>query len=93
MAAADCQLVLFTTGRGTPFGSFVPTVKVATNNELYNNKKHWMDFNAGPLLETPMSEVLEQFIDYIIAVASGQKTRNEQNEVRELAIFKTGVTL
>lgn len=93
LAAADCQLVLFTTGRGTPFGSFVPTVKVATNNELYNNKKHWMDFNAGPLLETPMSEVLEQFIDYIIAVASGQKTRNEQNEVRELAIFKTGVTL
>jgi len=93
LAAADCQLVLFTTGRGTPFGSFVPTVKVATNNELYNNKKHWMDFNAGPLLETPMSEVLEEFIEYIIAVASGQKTRNEQNEVRELAIFKTGVTL
>lgn len=93
LAAADCQLVLFTTGRGTPFGSFVPTVKVATNNELYENKKHWMDFNAGPLLETPMDEVLEQFIDYIIAVASGQKTRNEQNEVRELAIFKTGVTL
>lgn len=93
LAAADCQLVLFTTGRGTPFGSFVPTVKVATNNELYENKKHWMDFNAGPLLETPMEEVLEQFIDYIIAVASGQKTRNEQNEVRELAIFKTGVTL
>lgn len=93
LAAADCQLVLFTTGRGTPFGSFVPTVKVATNNELYENKKHWMDFNAGPLLETPMDEVLEQFIEYIIAVASGQKTRNEQNEVRELAIFKTGVTL
>lgn len=93
LAAADCQLVLFTTGRGTPFGSFVPTVKVATNNELYANKQHWMDFNAGPLLETPMDEVLEQFIDYLIAVASGQKTRNEQNEVRELAIFKTGVTL
>lgn len=93
LGAADCQLVLFTTGRGTPFGSFVPTVKVATNNELYANKKHWMDFNAGPLLETPMEEVLEQFIEYIIAVASGQPTRNEQNDVRELAIFKTGVTL
>ncbi|WP_044479492.1 UxaA family hydrolase [Paenibacillus antibioticophila] len=93
LGAADCQLVLFTTGRGTPFGSFVPTVKVATNNELYENKKHWMDFNAGPLLETPMEEVLEQFIEYIIAVASGQPTRNEQNDVRELAIFKTGVTL
>ncbi len=93
LAASDCQLVLFTTGRGTPFGSFVPTVKVATNNELFAKKGHWMDFNAGPLLEVPMAEVLEEFISYIIAVASGQKTRNEQNEVRELAIFKTGVTL
>ncbi|RRJ67011.1 altronate dehydratase [Paenibacillus oralis] len=93
LAAADCQLVLFTTGRGTPFGSFVPTVKVATNNELFARKGHWMDFNAGPLLEKPMEEVLEEFIAYVIAVASGQKTRNEQNEVRELAIFKTGVTL
>ncbi|WP_150265966.1 UxaA family hydrolase [Paenibacillus tepidiphilus] len=93
LAASDCQLVLFTTGRGTPFGSFVPTVKVATNNELYAKKGHWMDFNAGPLLEEPMEKVLEEFIDYIIRVASGEKTRNEQNEVRELAIFKTGVTL
>lgn len=93
LAASDCQLVLFTTGRGTPFGSFVPTVKVATNNELFAKKGHWMDFNAGPLLETPMEEVLEEFITYIIDVASGKKTRNEQNEVRELAIFKTGVTL
>jgi altronate hydrolase len=93
LAAADCQLVLFTTGRGTPFGSFVPTVKVATNNELFARKRHWMDFNAGTLLDTPMEDVLEEFIAYVIAVASGQQTRNEQNEVRELAIFKTGVTL
>lgn len=93
LAAADCQLVLFTTGRGTPFGSFVPTVKVATNNELFARKRHWMDFNAGTLLDTPMEDVLEEFIAYLIAVASGQQTRNEQNEVRELAIFKTGVTL
>lgn len=93
LAASDCHLVLFTTGRGTPFGSFVPTIKVATNNQIYNNKQHWMDFNAGTLLETPMEEVLEQFIEYIIEVASGKQTRNEQNDVRELAIFKTGVTL
>ncbi|MGG0822029.1 altronate dehydratase family protein [Paenibacillus turicensis] len=93
LAASDCHLVLFTTGRGTPFGSFVPTIKVATNNQIYNNKQHWMDFNAGTLLETPMEEVLEQFIEYIIEVASGKPTRNEQNDVRELAIFKTGVTL
>ncbi|MDO7905546.1 altronate dehydratase family protein [Paenibacillus sp. JX-17] len=93
LAAADCQLVLFTTGRGTPFGSFVPTVKVATNNDLFAKKGHWMDFNAGSLLDTPMEEVLEHFISYIVEVASGRPTRNEQNEVRELAIFKTGVTL
>lgn len=93
LAAADCQLVLFTTGRGTPFGSFVPTVKIATNNELFAKKGHWMDFNAGPLLERPMEDVLESFIAYLIEVASGRPTRNEQNQVRELAIFKTGVTL
>lgn len=93
LAAADCQLVLFTTGRGTPFGSFVPTVKVATNEQLFKRKQHWMDFNAGTVLETPMQEVLEQFITDIIDIASGRKTQNEQNEVRELAIFKTGVTL
>ncbi|WP_307393771.1 UxaA family hydrolase [Paenibacillus anaericanus] len=93
LAASDCHLVLFTTGRGTPFGSFVPTVKIATNNDIFANKKHWMDFNAGSLLESSMAEVLEQFITYVVSVASGQKTRNEQNDVRELAIFKTGVTL
>lgn len=93
LAAADCHLVLFTTGRGTPFGSFVPTVKVATNSTIYEHKRHWMDFNAGPLLERPMNEVLEEFIEKVIAVASGEKTRNEANSVREIAIFKTGVTL
>lgn len=93
LAAADCHLVLFTTGRGTPFGSFVPTVKVATNSTIYNHKKHWMDFNAGPLLEQPMNVILEAFIEKVIAVASGEKTRNEANGVREIAIFKTGVTL
>lgn len=93
LGASDCQLVLFTTGRGTPFGSFVPTVKVATNNQIFNKKNHWMDFNAGRLLDTPMETVLADFTDYLIKVASGQPTRNEENDVRELAIFKTGVTL
>lgn len=93
LAASDCQLVLFTTGRGTPFGSFVPTVKIATNNELFANKGHWMDFNAGALLKKTMDEVLEQFIQYIVEVASGRKTRNEEGNVSELAIFKSGVTL
>lgn len=93
LAASDCHLVLFTTGRGTPFGSFVPTIKVSTNNQIFEKKGHWMDFNAGVLLEKPMEEILQQFTQFILSVASGQPTKNEQNDVRELAIFKTGVTL
>lgn len=93
LASADCQLVLFTTGRGTPFGSYVPTMKVATNNEIFNKKQHWMDFNAGRLLTEDKHKVLNDFIDKIIAVASGEETRNEENDFREIAIFKNGVTL
>lgn len=93
LASADCHLVLFTTGRGTPFGAYVPTVKVATNNHIFEHKGHWMDFNAGSLLERSMDDILPEFINKVIAVASGEQTRNEENDVRELAIFKTGVTL
>lgn len=93
-AAAGCQIVLFTTGRGTPFGSFVPTLKVSTNTQLYKLKPHWIDFNAGSLIEDASTdELLEEFIDYIIRVASGELVNNEKNNFRELAIFKTGVTL
>ncbi|MGM0126006.1 altronate hydrolase [Enterococcus sp. AZ194] len=93
LASADCQLVLFTTGRGTPFGAYVPTMKVATNTQIFDKKGHWMDFNAGRLLNEPMAVVLEDFIQAIIDVASGRQTRNESNDVREIAIFKNGVTL
>lgn len=93
LASADCQLVLFTTGRGTPFGSYVPTLKVSTNTPLFERKQHWMDFDAGELLTQSMAEVLPLFIDKIIRVASGEETKNEANDVRELAIFKNGVTL
>ncbi|MDO3410789.1 altronate dehydratase family protein [Saccharibacillus sp. CPCC 101409] len=94
LAAAGCQFVLFTTGRGTPFGSFVPTVKVSTNTPLYENKRHWIDFNAGTLVEDRSEdEVLREFIDYIVRVASGELVNNEKNNFRELAIFKNGVTL
>lgn len=93
LAAAGCQLVLFTTGRGTPFGTFVPTMKVSTNTPLYEAKPHWIDFNAGELLEKSADTVLRDFIDYIIRVASGELVNNEKNEFREIAIFKTGVTL
>ena len=94
LGAAGCQLVLFTTGRGTPFGSFVPTLKISTNTPLFQNKPHWIDFNAGEIVEgRPINDVCEDFIKYIIEVASGKKVNNETRGYREIAIFKTGVTL
>lgn len=94
LGAAGCQLVLFTTGRGTPFGSFVPTLKVSTNTAIYKLKPHWIDFNAGTLIEdVSMEAMLEEFINYIINVASGENVNNEKNNFREIAIFKSGVTL
>ena len=94
LAAAGCHIVLFTTGRGTPFGTFVPTVKVSTNSDLYNRKRQWIDFNAGVLVEgVSMDELLNDFIDMLVSVASGEKVLNEKNDYRGIAIFKTGVTL
>ena len=94
LAAAGCHIVLFTTGRGTPLGTFVPTVKVSTNSDLYNRKRQWIDFNAGVLVEgVSMDELLNDFIDMLVSVASGEKVLNEKNDYRGIAIFKTGVTL
>lgn len=94
LAGAGCHMVLFTTGRGTPYGGFVPTMKISTNSELAAKKPHWIDFNAGQLIyDVSMAQLLEQFIDLVVATVNGQKTKNELNEFRELAIFKNGVTL
>ncbi|MFL0165791.1 UxaA family hydrolase [Candidatus Clostridium helianthi] len=94
LAAAGCHMVLFTTGRGTPFGTFVPTMKISTNTPLYDLKPHWMDFNAGTLVEDKtLSEVTEEFIKYVIEVANGKYVNNEINKFKELAILKQGVTL
>ncbi|KAJ9431700.1 altronate hydrolase [Candidatus Pantoea symbiotica] len=94
LAGAGCHMVLFTTGRGTPYGGFVPTVKIATNTQLAEKKPHWIDFNAGRLIEgMSMAAMLEDFVDMIVAIANGQPARNETNDFRELAIFKSGVTL
>lgn len=94
LASAGCQIVLFTTGRGTPFGTFIPTMKISTNSNLYKNKPNWIDFNAGELVEgTDMQTLVKKFTDKIIAVASGEKTCNEKNGYREISIFKNGVTL
>ena len=94
LAAAGCQLVLFTTGRGTPFGTFVPTIKVSTNSGLAERKPKWIDFNAGALVEdTSMQQLLDEFIAYVIKVASGEKVNSEKSGIHEIAIFKNGVTL
>ena len=94
LASAGCHMVLFTTGRGTPFGTYVPTMKISTNSALAANKPTWIDFNAGVIVEDePMEKTCERFIDYIIRVASGEFVNNEKKGYKEIAIFKTGVTL
>lgn len=94
LAAAGCQLILFTTGRGTPLGTAVPAMKIATNSRLYRTKPHWLDFNAGRLLEgESAAELGEELWRCATAVASGGLTASEKMGFREIAIFKTGVTL
>ena len=95
LGCSGCQMVLFTTGRGTPFGGFIPTVKVATNTLMATRKSNWIDFNAGALVgEKSMDELLSDFIDLICDIASGKKqTKNEINGFREISIFKDGVVL
>ncbi|MCM1519551.1 MAG: altronate dehydratase family protein [Lachnoclostridium sp.] len=94
LGASGCQMVLFTTGRGTPFGTFVPTMKVSTNSNLAARKPTWIDFNAGVLVEDEtMDQVLPRFIDYVLKVASGEQVNSEKAGIHEIAIFKNGVTL
>lgn len=94
MSASGVNLILFTTGRGTPLGSVVPTVKIATNHNLAVNKKNWIDFDASTMLTQDKNEVRDQLISYIISLANGEnKTKNEINNYNEIAIFKNGVTL
>lgn len=94
LAASGCQIVLFTTGRGTPFGSFVPTMKISTNSSLAGRKPGWIDFNAGVLAEDePMDSVLQRFTEYVLDVVDGAPLHSERQSIREIAIFKTGVTL
>ncbi|MGC4095365.1 MAG: altronate dehydratase family protein [Polyangiaceae bacterium] len=94
LVAAGASLVLFTTGRGTPLGSPVPTLKISTHSELFRRKPSWIDFDAGALLEGATREGLdERFAQLILATASGELARNEQHDQRDIAIFKDGVTL
>lgn len=95
MAAAGAHLILFSTGRGTPTGAVVPTIKIATNSALAEKKARWIDYNGGKVLEhISMDDAAEELIQLIKNVSSGRMwTKNEQNSIREFAIFKTGVTL
>lgn len=88
-----CQMVVFTTGRGTPYGGFIPTVKVATNTKMYEMKKYWNDFNAGQLIEgVPMDKLIRDFTELIIEIASGKLTCAEKNGFKEFVIWKNGIS-
>ena len=94
LMASGAQMVLFTTGRGTPVGAPIPTVKVATNTPLAQKKHNWIDFNAGVLVQgASMEETTEAFFKKLLAIASGEQTQSEIHGYREIAIFKDGVTL
>ncbi len=94
LAASGAQMILFSTGRGTPFGCPVPTVKIASNSPLAARKRNWIDFNAGRLLDgMTLEELGKELMEFVLETASGKQTRNEVNGFHDLAIFKKGVTL
>ena len=95
LMASGAQMVLFTTGRGTPFGCPIPTVKISSNTNLYQRKKNWIDFDAGRLLsETSMEDLEREFLEYVLDLASGKiRAKSEFLDRHDLAIFKDGVTL
>lgn len=91
LMAAGCHIILFTTGRGTPLGSAVPTVKIATNHSLAERKASWIDLDASPTLDG--NDMTNELMSLVLDVANGEKTRNELNGCEEISIFKDGVTL
>ena len=94
LAISGAQIVLFTTGRGTPFASLVPTIKISSNSGLADYKSKWIDFDAGKMVEDKTKEELaEALFEYIIRVASGEKVKAEKAGYHDIAIFKQGVTL
>lgn len=94
LALSGCQIVLFTTGRGTPFGSFVPTMKVSTNTQLARFKSNWIDFDAGTMIDGAEPEnLLDMFVSKVLSTADGHKLKHEEAGFKGLAIFKSGVTL
>lgn len=94
LAASGAHIVLFTTGRGTPFACPVPTVKISTNNQLAEKKQNWIDFNCGVIVnDTPLDELSDDLLDFVLDIASGKKSKSEEAGFHDMAIFKQGVTL
>ena len=94
LTAAGAHLILFTTGRGTPFGAPAPTVKISTNTNLYERKSGWIDFNAGTVAQgEPLDEAGARLLDFVLEIASGRQTTSERHGAREISIFKGGVVL
>ena len=95
LAASGVHLILFTTGRGTPFGSPAPTVKISSNTRLFEKKRGWIDFDAGPIVDgADITEMADSLYSYVLRLASGTEyTKTERNGIRDIAIFKGGVTL
>ena len=91
LTASGCHMILFSTGRGTPVGAPVPTVKISTNSDLAKRKPHWIDFNAGEIING--ADLTDELFDYVLEVAGGKNTNNEKNGYREISIFKDGVVL
>ena len=94
LMACGVHMILFTTGRGTPLGAPVPTVKISTNKELATKKSNWIDFDASPVLDgESMDNLTSSLLSCVIGVASGEQAKNEINGFEEISIFKDGVTL
>jgi altronate hydrolase len=94
LAASGAQIILFSTGRGTPFGTVVPTVKISTGSELAARRPNWIDFDAGTLLTGQTWEAAtEALTARVLRIASGEGAAHERKEIAEIALFKDGVTL
>ena len=95
LTAAGAHIILFTTGRGTPFGAPAPTMKLSTNTQLAEKKRGWIDFNAGVVADgtATLEETADALLEYVLEVASGKQTKNEEKGFREISIFKDGVVL
>ena len=94
LAASGAHIVLFTTGRGTPFACPVPTVKISTNNRLADKKQNWIDFNCGIMVDgTSLDQLSDELLDFVLEIASGKESKSEEAGFHDIAIFKQGVTL